>query len=277
MGNSFMRQVFEAAVCRWSNNITGGRLRTKGPAITRRILPHESHLSRLSGQTTMAPPCHGQFVGGEKPVSTFYRGGLPEAQAVPLNATDTRLCGRHGHPSATGTGLQFCGFPACSDDLATIEFDGRLRLHFVFRPYAYAYGLAMILKLLGVHPNHVDVVVCNDRCDRKLTRIAWARTLGGLYKSRENHTGKTAAKGAFFLDFSKVRATMQAQMLRDVGRLYGATNAVLTDDGHPCMPGLPDDEVDILFQAIRHGEALVAPEGVNEKDAEFWLHNTSTR
>ena len=39
-------------------------------------------------------------------------------------------------------------------------------------------------------------------------------------------------------------------MKRDVGHAYGATNAVLRDDNHPCLPGIPDDEVDILFSAL---------------------------
>ena len=39
-------------------------------------------------------------------------------------------------------------------------------------------------------------------------------------------------------------------MKRDVGHAYGATNAVLRDDNHPCLPGIPDDEVDLLFSAL---------------------------
>ena len=51
-------------------------------------------------------------------------------------------------------------------------------------------------------------------------------------------------------------------MKRDVGHAYGATNAVLRDDNHPCLPGIPDDEVDILFSALAdrgHAQRPVVP------------------
>ena len=280
VGTSFMRQVFEAATCRWRARITGGRLRTDGPHMgmaelrdNGNITKNQTSLTHLSAATTMMPPCHGQdFRRHKKPVSVFYRGGLPASQLVPLNATDRRFCQSH---TSAPSGFQFCGFPVCNDNLATIEFSRRLRLHYIFRPYAYADGLDQVLDHLGIQAEHVDVLACNDHCAK--VKKNWAGTLGGLYRSREEHTGQNAGKGAFFLDFGKVRATMQVQMERDLGHLYGATNAQYKDDGHACMPGLPDDEVDILFSAIRHGRPLVTPTHIKETDAEFWNRDATKR
>ena len=69
-------------------------------------------------------------------------------------------------------------------------------------------------------------------------------------------------------------------MRRDIGHLYGATNGVKINDGHPCMPGIPDDEVDILFSTLltksRHIDHNLPADGYS---ARFWnetdLYGTS--
>ena len=76
--------------------------------------------------------------------------------------------------------------------------------------------------------------------------------------------------GKQFIDFGSVRANLQAQLQRDANRTYGATNGIADNDGHPCMPGLPDDEVDILFAAIATGRNCTFSGLVGERDAEFW-------
>jgi hypothetical protein len=47
--------------------------------------------------------------------------------------------------------------------------------------------------------------------------------------------------------------------LRDVGQYFGANNPWIKNppDYHPCMPGVPDDEVDILLFLILTGQGLM--------------------
>ena len=73
------------------------------------------------------------------------------------------------------------------------------------------------------------------------------------------------------LDFDPVRETLKAQLLVAMRRRappgeavsVGSFNARLHDDPHPCMPGIPDDEVDLMFAALgeraafTHGHAAV--------------------
>ena len=59
------------------------------------------------------------------------------------------------------------------------------------------------------------------------------------------------------------------KLLRDAGSQYGATNARTTDDDHACLPGLPDDEVDVLFAAVAERACQFVSDS-EESDTEFW-------
>ena len=78
-------------------------------------------------------------------------------------------------------------------------------------------------------------------------------------------------RNATWVDFDMVRATLKAELTRDAGTAYGATNRVFTDDTHPCLPGLPDDEADLLFAALADRRAKEHHLGyVPAHKEEFW-------
>ena len=54
------------------------------------------------------------------------------------------------------------------------------------------------------------------------------------------------------LDLDGVRGALMAQLRGAMGgnATIGATNARYVNDPHPCMPGLPDDEADVMFAAL---------------------------
>ena len=62
-------------------------------------------------------------------------------------------------------------------------------------------------------------------------------------------------------------------MTRDLGRLFGATNGKFTDNGHPCLPGLPDDEVDVLFATLATvSRSIDAP---TDAEGAMWWNETA--
>lgn len=193
----------------------------------------------------------------------------------------------------------------CGDHLARVEFGDALHAFFVFRPWAYSVPLAGLLETkLGLELAEIDALVCNEHCGlaapRPRENQSAPRLRGDALSSlveilakfgpgptpavaqapgdrphrprqrfRREVDAACPAKKVAFVDFGRVRATLQKHMLRDAGRLYGATNARYVDDGHPCLPGLPDDEVDYLFAVLADGAMGVGGLAA-EAEAEFW-------
>lgn len=155
----------------------------------------------------------------------------------------------------------------CGDHLARVEFGEALHAFFVFRPWAYSVPLAEVLETkLGLRLSELDALVCNEHCGLAAPGEKPHRP---RQQFRRAVDAACPGKKTAFVDFGRVRATLQKHMLRDAGRLYGATNARYADDGHPCLPGLPDDEVDHLFAVLADG-AMGLDGLAAEREAEFW-------
>ncbi|KAH8072903.1 hypothetical protein JL720_10990 [Aureococcus anophagefferens] len=249
MGNSYLRQVFEAMACRWDATITAGLLQVRGP---------EMHIEDIAAQ---------------KRTSVADRG----FRSLPFGDVARPSC--HGNDAeryyALGVAPSVAG---CNDNLAMVEFAKDLRAYFVFRPWSYEEDAIDVLRALDLKARDVDVLVCNEYCGLVAPpKRAFGLTTeeAVLGERRDACSGPRSAAGPATRDrrsststacaarrlstkrnagedrrASQVRATLKAQMKRDVGHAYGATNAVLRDDNHPCLPGIPDDEVDILFSAL---------------------------
>ena len=96
--------------------------------------------------------------------------------------------------------------------------------------------------MFGSSLEEMDALVCNT-CD-KLSK-------GDKKKFFQS---ESVDRKKQLIDFGPVRTNLGAQLERDAGDSYGVTNAKFQDNSlHNCMPGLPDDEVDILFTAIGTG------------------------
>ena len=231
LGNSYMRQVFEAVANRFRKYVTAGVLNARSPPMGMEQLKQSKHVNlgdfefiNLPVNGSMTPGCHGSDV------AKFYKQDPP--------------------PSLQG----------CQDNVAWVEFNQTLRIYYIFRPWAITGGVHGILQRFGTSIHAIDVLVCNDNCGMTDPQVR-----NDLMRSCRGNTG-----GKQFIDFGSVRANLQAQLQRDANRTYGATNGIADNDGHPCMPGLPDDEVDILFAAIATGRNCTFFGRVSERDAEFW-------
>jgi hypothetical protein len=55
------------------------------------------------------------------------------------------------------------------------------------------------------------------------------------------------------------KPALEEMQIRDLGRYFGADNPWITNppDGHPCMPGMPDDEVHLLLYSLLTGYNVV--------------------
>lgn len=136
-------------------------------------------------------------------------------------------------------------------------------------PAPQAAPLAEVLEAkLGLRLAELDALVCNEHCG--LAAPGEKPPQRPRQQFRRDVDAACPAKKVVFVDFGRVRATLQKHMLRDAGRLYGATNARYVDDGHPCLPGLPDDEVDYLFAVLADEGAMGRAGLAAEADAEFW-------
>ena len=220
LGNSFMRQVFEAIASRFREAVTAGALNAKSPDMGevlqqgKRVSLKDFSFLHLPVQGTMNPGCHG-YNG-----TSFYKYEPP--------------------PS----------LERCEDNVAWFELNETLRIYYIFRPWAITEGVRGVLEGFNTSLDAMDVVVCNDNCGFKDT--ASRDHLVNAFKI--SCPSKVESKQ--FIDFGPVRSNLQEQLYRDAGSTYGAINGQHHPDIlHPCMSGIPDDEVDILFSAIATGNS----------------------
>lgn len=124
----------------------------------------------------------------------------------------------------------------CTDNFSMVEFPGKLRVYYIFRLSTFDDHLEEVLAKINLDLNELDIIVTNDlpHLRKKLLDLA-GPAIPVMY-------------------FARVFSRLQALMVRDSGELFGADNVGIRvlPDVHPCMPGIPDDEVNILLFALAH-------------------------
>lgn len=131
-----------------------------------------------------------------------------------------------------------------------VEVDARARFYYAFRPKFAVGQLPALLEHVGLALDDVDVVVCNACAGDGLEDPA---TLARLNRASPEPCAERppGRRGALVVDFAAVRGTLQDQHVRDVGpAIYRVRNGRYHNDGHACMPGIPDDEVDLLLALL---------------------------
>ena len=94
-----------------------------------------------------------------------------------------------------------------------LEFDGRLRLYYAFRPKFCRGQLPALLQRVGLDASDVDALVCNACATDGLDD---PKTLRRLNNASKTPCGDRP-NGALVLDFDAVRGLLEAQMRRDAG------------------------------------------------------------
>lgn len=220
MGNSYVRQVFEALVCGFRHDITDLKLQVGGPDSTKAGL----RLHGIVNATDM-----GDMVEG---LDVIKDGGC------------------HG----TSNNTQKTFFPkditapptidSCNDDIGMVEFNRSIRFYYIFRPFMFSQDSAypQIRQRLGFQGDTVDVFAFSDKSDRKpyLTYL-------NITKARRT------------IDLSQLLPSLKDLQRGDLGYFFGANNPWITHvpDAHPCMPGVPDDEVNLFLYLLLVGGSKI--------------------
>jgi hypothetical protein len=224
-GTSFLRQTFQSLACTYRHQITKGYVQIGGTtaSITRAgwTLPFRfgeiQEIFELNNSTSADDVrwsgCHDY---GVYDLSSFYREGVDPPEAT---------------------------FEKCNDDVSMIEYDSKIQIYYVFRPWRYsAERLLERLELLGCQAGDVDTVVFSEDTE-EINEHGWDRP---------------EFVNARYIDFASVLDTLRNQQLRDLNYQFGADNPWILDppDAHPCMPGIPDDEANILLTLLRYNLSL---------------------
>lgn len=213
MGDSRLRQIWEALVCAWQDDITSitfqlnGKEKTNHKKIIGTLLNTTVDYARDNG-------CH----------SDSGRGGNYE-EFYDINMT-------------LPTSLKHC-----DDDIAMVEFDHSIRFYYINRPDKYQPNLPNVLDaILG--PN-VDI-------ENDIDQLIFTNPYGPYIKNHLHWDAKFPALWEKKIDWHM--PLLKRIQERDIGRWFGADNRWITDipndQQHGCMPGFPDDEVNLLLYML---------------------------
>jgi hypothetical protein len=215
-GSSFLRQVFEGLVCGFQSQITDLKVQIGGPSISRSALKE-----RKNGTLIRRDEMSKKYIGFDE--------------------------ARNGGCHAPGPGEDFMkkyyrpnvtvppNIPGCNDNFAMVEFGNVFRVYYVFRSPVYERdAVEHALEKIGYldpttkQAKPLDLIVWNEKVDRK------------LFSSPTEYP------------YSEVLGVLKNIQTQWIGEYYGANNPFITHppDDHPCMPGIPDDEVNFLLLKI---------------------------
>lgn len=141
---------------------------------------------------------------------------------------------RHEHYYEAGVVLPPVVHANCSDDVAMVELPGKLRIYYVFRHFQYGVDTVGFFHHIGLNLTDVDAIVTNNAGSENKYLVS-----------------KTAAP---VFQFAPLLPFLKEKQMSAAGRYFGADNVGMDHppDGHPCMPGIPDDEADIVLFQLAH-------------------------
>jgi hypothetical protein len=132
--------------------------------------------------------------------------------------------------------------PWCSDDIAMVEFNHHVWVHYLFRPALFT-------------PDALDHIYRElFELTNTSVRIFWNMA---LHKRSDVTPPHIVMESTYIGHWKDQLKKLQS---RDLGRYYGADNPWIhhPPDGHACLPGLPDDEVNLLLYVLWTGYRVEA-------------------
>jgi len=217
-GNSYMRQIFEALKCSWSNDITYTVMQKNS----------KLDISIAGLKKRKGAPVRIDELGKMERMPQIWQGG--------------DLCDledEHEFYEDVPTPLHCSKSNTYSDNVAVVEFGRKIRFYYLFRPQIYEDLPGVLKEKLDLDPKDVDVLLFNDGQDETI-------------KENSNLLDIFSASGAWQRRLLWPYWSFKETQLRDIGRWFGADNPWITSkpDGHACMPGPPDDEVNLLMYLL---------------------------
>ncbi len=226
-GNSFVRQLWEALVCkvllfqRQTIPVTAFSVQVGGPGIALKDFTARENrpvrVDELGYPTTnishlQKVGCHGE---AKIDISAYYR----RKAVVPPN------------------------LPHCNDNVAMIDIADQWRFYYLFKPTMYTPETLDYIyrQRFGISPDHSD----DDLW------LLWNSVL----KEPQNVTASFFSSVTRQISLESWIWTLRDLQLRDLGRYFGANNPWISKppDFHACMPGPPDDQVNLLFYLLWSG------------------------
>lgn len=122
--------------------------------------------------------------------------------------------------------------PECNDNIAMVEFGSKIQFYYIFRPWVFA-NVTAVYDKVGLRANDIDALVFNDGENEKYPQSLQMQLKEGVFNE------------SIIWDLDEFHRIQ----VRDTKKWFGVTNPWVTHppDGHPCMPGVPDDEADLLL------------------------------
>ena len=126
-----------------------------------------------------------------------------------------------------------------NDSIAMVEFGNRIQIFYVFHPEVIANFTELLNKKFDLDPSDVDKIILNN----KSVIEKMEEPLRLLFESNKG-VWQTRSIWPYF--------TFEDLQRRDIGRWFGADNPWIYDppDSHSCLPGVPDDEANLLLFLI---------------------------
>jgi hypothetical protein len=254
-GDSRMRQVIEALMCRYMDQITNLTLTFQTPDLSKNAIWLRKKRLKVNNETHILRP---NDTG--KPRSI----GISNESDGFMSYPDVRERGCHGsiadmsrfyHPGVTvPTSVR-----GCSDDLVMVEF-GNIRFYYINRPYLYDDNAILnAYEKLGM-TTHTDRgtgdVVLDD-----IDVLLWSRA-DGVSQSSLRFLSPERRRVLVSHDWEGVQALMGEIQKRTIGAYFGADNPFIEeipDPMHACMPGYPDDMVNIMLFSLLGGHDVPRP------------------
>jgi hypothetical protein len=238
-GNSQVRQVFEALACGFADQITNLTLQVKP-----RLLPNVT-MAKMEGDSSHLYHYDSFASMADEEGSIGCHGA----------GSDKELKHWYRKDVAVPRSL-----PHCDDGMAMVEFGKAIRIFFMFHPTLVYKNLTAVYDRMGLQSEDIDAFVFNrQEAERYPEHI-------------QLKPGVRKWEWGDMLDFVKLQK-------RDLGKWWGAHNPGLVrsvDPLHGCMPGVPDDEANLLlFLWLRNAGVLLSKCQGNcnsAKELEKYIH-----
>ncbi|GAX20723.1 hypothetical protein FisN_7Hh033 [Fistulifera solaris] len=232
-GSSYVRQMWEAMVCGFREDITALQVKNPGPSIS---------LSALKKR-------------GNKPIEFSEIGkpirGASVIQQKGCHGAQQKDLASFYHPSATQ--IPDKTMSGCDDGIAMVRFQNVTEVYYVFRSQMLSEN-----ALNRVYSDYFQIPLSNSTdasvpVSSKFDALVW-----NVSAKKPKNTFPKGVTARYEFSVAHWLPTLKVMQRRDLGIYFGADNPWITKppDGHPCMPGIPDDEVNLLLYVLFTGYTI---------------------
>jgi hypothetical protein len=232
-GSSYLRQMWEAMVCGFREDITELQVKNPGPSIS---------LSALKKR-------------GNKPIEFFEIGkpirGNSFIQNKGCHGASQKDLASFYHPSATQ--IPDRTISGCDDGIAMVRFQNATEIYYVFRAQMLSEN-----ALNRVYSDYFQITLSNSTDTLVPVSAEFDALVWNIGTKKPKNMFPKGVTARYEFSVAHWLPTLKAMQRRDLGVYFGADNPWITKppDGHPCMPGIPDDEVNLLLYVLYTGYTI---------------------